>query len=82
LVAALVARINEPDLNVRTAVLKSLNNAAYNIPSAVIEKCNKNEFFNPLTLSLKFRKDLIKEVELGPFKHKIDEGQSVRNAAF
>jgi hypothetical protein len=38
------------------------------------------DFFIPLKPTLGYFN--IKEVELGPFKHKIDEGAEIRNAGF
>lgn len=40
------------------------------------------EFLEPMTRTLRVDKALIKEVELGAFKLKIDEGQKSRNQAF
>ena len=40
------------------------------------------EFLDPMIVSLRVNKTLIKEVELGAFKLKIDEGLKTRNQAF
>lgn len=44
--------MSDSDLNARAAVLKSLNNAAFHIPNAIIHKINKQDFFDPLKISL------------------------------
>lgn len=84
LIRSLIEKISDEDLNVRAAVFKSINNAAYNIPKTLIEtrKITNELFFSPMITSLRVNKALIKEVELGAFKLKIDEGFKVRNQAF
>jgi hypothetical protein len=55
---------------------------AHNIPSSILKKLTKNEFYSSLQKSLKIDKSLIKEVDLGAFKNKIDDGENQRSAAF
>ncbi len=43
---------------------------------------NEKELSNKLKISLTFDKSLIRESDLGAFKHKHDEGQNMRLAAF
>jgi hypothetical protein len=46
------------------------------------EFVDKDNFFAPLLLSLRIDKNLIKEVDVGAFKIKTDDGQNSRSAAF
>lgn len=74
LIRYLIINMKDSDINTRTAILRSLNSASFNIPFSLIDYIKKEDFFDPLLQSLEFKKDLIKEVELGSFKHKIDDG--------
>jgi len=40
------------------------------------------EILNFALQETRIRKDLIQEVDLGPFKHKVDKGLPMRKAAF
>ncbi|KAL4466961.1 hypothetical protein ABPG74_010558 [Tetrahymena malaccensis] len=80
LVYALLNNITEKDIRTRTAILKSLNMISYNLPNAIIQHINKNEFFLPVREALRFTQ--IREIDFGPFKQKNDDGEPVRNAAF
>jgi len=61
--------------------LSSLNNIIFNIPKSV-QAIPKTFFYNIFSSLCKFKPELVREIELGPFKHKVDEGLSVRNSAF
>ena len=80
LMEPLVILINDNDLSVQKVALSSLNNIIYNIPKSV--QYISNYFYDILAKLCKFKPELVREIELGPFKHKVDEGLSVRNAAF
>lgn len=54
LIQALLNSMSEKDIKTRTAVLKSLNMIAYNIPNALIQHVTKEEFFLPLKEALRF----------------------------
>ena len=41
-----------------------------------------SEILNFALTETRIRKELIEEVDLGPFKHKVDNGLSMRKAAF
>ncbi|NXL59661.1 CAND1 protein, partial [Chordeiles acutipennis] len=72
--------LQDPDLNVRRVALAMFNSAAHNKPSLI------RDFLNAALPSLynetKVRRELIREVEMGPFKHTVDDGLDVRKAAF
>ncbi len=53
---------------------------AYNIPKS-LQQVNSS-FENALADVSKFKPELVKEIELGPFKYKVDEGLALRNSAF
>jgi len=57
-----------------------LNTIIFNVPKSV-QNIPKN-FYSVLQSLCKFKPELVREIELGPFKHKVDEGLSVRNSAF
>lgn len=71
---------HDKDYLVQKAALSSLNTVVYNIPRSThfITK----SFLTALASACKFKPELVKEYELGPFKHKQDEGLPLRNAAF
>ncbi|XP_022354023.1 cullin-associated NEDD8-dissociated protein 2 isoform X4 [Enhydra lutris kenyoni] len=60
-------------------LLKSLS-AVHNKPSLVRDLLD--DILPLLYQETKIRRDLIREVEMGPFKHTVDDGLDVRKAAF
>ncbi|KAK3087101.1 hypothetical protein FSP39_001721 [Pinctada imbricata] len=72
--------LQDPDLNVRRVALVTFNSAAHNKPSLIRELLDS--VLPHLYNETKVRKELIREVEMGPFKHTLDDGLDIRKAAF
>uniref|UniRef100_A0AAV2M8A6 TATA-binding protein interacting (TIP20) domain-containing protein n=1 Tax=Knipowitschia caucasica TaxID=637954 RepID=A0AAV2M8A6_KNICA len=75
-----LSTLKDEDMNVRRVALIMFNSAAHNKPSLIrglLPKVLPN-----LYQETQIRKDLIREVEMGPFKHTVDDGLDVRKAAF
>jgi len=70
----------DKDLDVRRAALLTLNYAAHNKPGLI--RPVLGEHLEALYEETKLKEELIKVVNLGPFKHKVDEGLENRKAAF
>ncbi|NXS61534.1 CAND1 protein, partial [Brachypteracias leptosomus] len=72
--------LQDPDLNVRRVALAMFNSAAHNKPSLIRDLLSSA--LPSLYHETKVRRELIREVEMGPFKHTVDDGLDVRKAAF
>ncbi|GAB1606379.1 cullin-associated NEDD8-dissociated protein 1 [Argonauta hians] len=72
--------LQDPDLNVRRVALITFNSAAHNKPSLIRDLLDS--ILPHLYHETKVRKELIREVEMGPFKHTLDDGLDIRKAAF
>lgn len=72
--------VQDPDLNVRRVALVTFNSAAHNKPSLIRDLLE--QILPQLYNETKVRKELIREVEMGPFKHTVDDGLDIRKAAF
>jgi cullin-associated NEDD8-dissociated protein 1 len=72
--------LKDTDLNVRRVTLLTLNYAAHNKP-ALIRDTLPN-YLPTLYSESKVKPELIREVDLGPFKHKVDDGLEIRKAAY
>uniref|UniRef100_M4AY56 TATA-binding protein interacting (TIP20) domain-containing protein n=1 Tax=Xiphophorus maculatus TaxID=8083 RepID=M4AY56_XIPMA len=72
--------LQDSDINVRRVALVMFNSAAHNKPSLV--QGLLGTILPHLYKETQIRKDLIREVEMGPFKHTVDDGLDVRKAAF
>jgi cullin-associated NEDD8-dissociated protein 1 len=72
--------LEDPDINVRRVALVAFNSAAHNKPSLIRDLLETTlpQLYN----ETKIRKELIREVEMGPFKHTVDDGLDIRKAAF
>jgi len=72
--------LKDKDLNVRRNTLLTLNYAAHNKPLLIRDVLPT---YLPVIFSeSKIKPELIREVDLGPFKHKVDDGLEVRKAAY
>jgi len=84
--------LQDANLNVRRVALVTFNSAAHNKPSLVRDLLvtpggdehmdDSNTLIQHLYNETKIRKELIREVEMGPFKHTVDDGLDLRKAAF
>ncbi|KAM9361665.1 cullin-associated NEDD8-dissociated protein 2 [Symphorus nematophorus] len=72
--------LQDQDINVRRVALVMFNSAAHNKPSLI--RGLLATVLPHLYKETQIRKDLIREVEMGPFKHTVDDGLDVRKAAF
>nr|CAG4647643.1 EOG090X00HY [Moina brachiata] len=72
--------LQDEDLNVRRVALIAFNSAAHNKPSLIRDLLNS--VLPQLYNETKVRKELVREVEMGPFKHTVDDGLDLRKAAF
>ncbi|XP_055985466.1 cullin-associated NEDD8-dissociated protein 2 [Sorex fumeus] len=80
LIGEFMESLQDPDLNVRRAALAVLNSAVHNKPALIQDLLDR--ILPHLYQETKIRRDLIREVEMGPFKHTVDDGLDVRKAAF
>lgn len=75
-----LAMLQDSDLHVRRVALVTFNSAAHNKPSLIRDLLET--VLPHLYNETKVRKELIREVEMGPFKHTVDDGLDLRKAAF
>ncbi|CAG8725492.1 18074_t:CDS:10 [Gigaspora margarita] len=78
LIVDFLSLIQDSDLNVRRLSLSTLNSAAHNKPYLIRNVLDQ-------LLPLLYEETLVKEslihmVEMGPFKHKVDDGLDIRKA--
>nr|CAG4640607.1 EOG090X00HY [Eulimnadia texana] len=72
--------LQDEDLNVRRVALIAFNSAAHNKPSLIRDLLDS--VLPQLYNETKVRKELVRSVEMGPFKHTVDDGLDLRKAAF
>jgi len=70
----------EESVNIRRAAILLLTSAAHNKPDLVQPQLKT--YMVDLYQQTPLDKSLIREVNLGPFKHKVDDGLELRKAAF
>ncbi|XP_036320562.1 cullin-associated NEDD8-dissociated protein 1 isoform X1 [Rhagoletis pomonella] len=75
-----LSSLRDPDPGVRRVALVTFNAAIHNKPTLVRDLLPS---LLPLLYSeTKIKCELIREVEMGPFKHTVDDGLDIRKAAF
>jgi len=72
--------LQDTDLKVRRGALLTLNCAAHHRPSATREQLT--ELLPMLYRETTKKPELVHQVDLGPFKHTVDDGLELRKAAF
>jgi len=72
--------LSDETILVRKSALLSLNFCAHHKPGLIMDLLPK--YLPVLYGETKVKKELIREVDLGPFKHKVDDGIELRQAAF
>ncbi|KAK4962183.1 hypothetical protein LTR66_012780 [Elasticomyces elasticus] len=76
----LTTMLNEPDLENRRLAITTLNSAVHNKPDLIIPALPT---LSPLALKeTVIRPELVREVTMGPFKHKVDDGLEIRKNAY
>lgn len=73
-------RLNDADLTVRHISLVTLNSTAHNRPHLI--RGILSQLLPSLYAETAVKQDLITVVEMGPFKHRVDNGLEVRKSAF
>jgi len=75
-----LATLEDPDLKVRRGAVLTLNCLAHNKPTGIKDQLPT---LLPLLYSETVKKpELVHQVDLGPFKHTVDDGLEIRKAAF
>lgn len=76
----LATMLADADINNRRMALTTFNSAVHNKPDLVIP--HLDELLPLVTTETTPRPELIREVAMGPFKHKVDDGLELRKSAF
>jgi len=80
LIDMLAVMLRDTELENRRLALTTLNSAAHNKPDFIIPNLGQ---LLPLVMNESIIKpELIREVMMGPFKHKVDDGLEVRKSAY
>ena len=80
LVDMLYAMLQDGDMEIRRLAMTALNSAAHNKPDLILPHIGN---LMPFVLQESVVKpELIREVMMGPFKHKVDDGLEVRKVGF
>ncbi|PKS07262.1 hypothetical protein jhhlp_005864 [Lomentospora prolificans] len=80
LVDMLYTMLQDSDMEIRRLAMTTLNSAAHNKPDLILPHIGN---LMPFVLQESVIKpELIREVMMGPFKHKVDDGLEVRKSAY
>jgi len=79
-IAPFLALLSDSNIQVRKSVILSLNYCVHHKPGVVRDSLSK--FLPAIYDQARIKPELIREVELGPFKHKEDDGLETRQATF
>ncbi|KAL8737976.1 MAG: hypothetical protein Q9181_001158 [Wetmoreana brouardii] len=80
LIPMLTLMLNDDDLENRRLALGVLNSAMHNKPDMVLPHLAD---LVPLVMKeSRVKAELVREVQMGPFKHKVDDGLEVRKSAY
>jgi len=71
---------NNQDIEVRRCVIESLVTVCHSQPNILWSEFE--ELIKIISFNNKFKKEYIVEIDLGPFKHKTDEGKGLRQASY
>lgn len=80
LLSLLTIMLNDADLENRRLALTTLNSAAHNKPDLIIP--NLGQLLPLVMKESVIQENLIREVMMGPFKHKVDDGLEARKVCF
>ena len=80
LVKMLGIMLNDPSIENRRLALGTLNSATHNKPEIILPLLSSLVPF--VIKDSKPDPDLIREVQMGPFKHKVDDGLELRKVCF
>lgn len=80
MMTAFIDALKDPDTSVRQVALVAFNSAAHNKPSLIRDLLDS--ILPLLYAETAVKKELIREVEIGPFKHTVDDGLDIRKSAF
>ncbi len=76
LVEMLNVMLKDPEMEIRRLSMTALNSAAHNKPDMILGHLGQ---LMPYVLAeSKIKPELIREVQMGPFKHHVDDGLEVR----
>ncbi|KAG0233459.1 Cullin-associated NEDD8-dissociated protein 1 [Actinomortierella wolfii] len=80
LIVEFLSLMKDQDLNVRRLSLSTLDSAAHNKPYLIRDVLG--QLLPLLYQETHIREELIRIVEMGPFKHRLDDGLEIRKSAF
>ncbi|KAK4230383.1 putative cullin-associated NEDD8-dissociated protein [Podospora fimiseda] len=80
LVDMLKTALEDPEMEIRRHAMSTLNSASHNKPELIMGQFN--QLIPYVMKETAIKPELIREVTMGPFKHKIDDGLEVRKAAY
>lgn len=79
-VPMLVQMLNDSDLDNRRLALTTFNSSMHNKPEIIVPALDQ---LLPLAMhETVVKPELIREVQMGPFKHKVDDGLEIRKSAY
>jgi len=79
---SLLACLGDDQLQVRKSALQSVNVVCRSSSCGEILRAHTEMIFERLKEDTKQKPELIREVDLGPFKHKVDDGLPLRKIAY
>lgn len=76
LVDMLKTMLEDPDMDIRRHAMSTLNSAAHNKPNLILG--HLGQLMPYVMRESVVKQELIREVQMGPFKHLVDDGLEVR----
>jgi len=72
--------LKDPEMEIRRLAMTCLNSAAHNKPDMILG--HLGQLLPYVLVESKIKPELIREVQMGPFKHLVDDGLEVRKGAY